>query len=162
MPSLRNTLISLAAVSFSTNAYAAHLKVAWSNGGFSTISGPGAGNENGHYSGFAVINDAGEAVYDSDYPDDHAPCYSTGDGREFNLEGGCWKNPRKFKCKSNLAGNPQSCEVLDKDGNSLAKGEGKTDTTFIGIAIGQDSTCVVEFDTDEDEDCPKDSDLHVS
>ena len=153
MAPLRNTLLFLMASS--ATVYAEHLKAVWSSGSFSTVSGP-SGNENGGYSGFAILNDAGEAVYDQPYPDDHAPCYNTGGGREFTIEGDCWSTARKFKCLSDFGGSPQNCEVKDADGNSLGTGDGKTDTTFIGIAIGQDASCVVEFDSDGS-DCPVDN-----
>lgn len=160
MAPLRTALLFLMASS--ATVYAEHLKAVWSSGGFSTVAGT-SGNENGHYSGFAILNDAGEAVYDQAYPDDHAPCY-TGDGREFTIEGDCWSTARKFKCVAAFDGNPDNCEVKDANGNSLGTGDGKTDTTFIGIAIGQDSTCVVEFDSDGS-DCPVDNGngpLHVT
>ncbi|KAJ6095336.1 hypothetical protein N7486_006082 [Penicillium sp. IBT 16267x] len=160
MPSLRNTLLCLMASS--ATVYAEHLKVVWSSGDFSTISGASGGNENGQYSGFAIINDAGEAIYDQAFPDNHSPCYNTGDGREFTIEGDCWSTPRKFKCKSDFGGHPDTCEV--KDGNSLGTGKGETDTTFIGIGIGEDASCVVEFDSDSD-GCPVDDGngpLHVT
>lgn len=146
--------------------YAEHLKVVWSAGDFSTISGPAGGNQNGHYSGFAIINDAGDAIYDQGFPDDHSPCYNTGDGRTFTIEGDCWATPRKFHCKADFAGHPDSCAVQDGDGNELGSGDGQTDTNFIGIAIGQDASCVVEFESDDtDTACPKDDGngpLHVT
>ncbi|KAF5026441.1 hypothetical protein F66182_1474 [Fusarium sp. NRRL 66182] len=49
---------------------------------------------------------------------------------------------------SDFGGNPESCEVRDDAGNALGSGQGQTDTTFIGVAIGQDATCVVEFEID--------------
>ncbi|KAJ6079699.1 hypothetical protein N7467_009452 [Penicillium canescens] len=162
MFSLRTALLCLMAASGSV--YAEHLKVVWSSGSFSTISGPAGGNTNGHYSGFAIINDAGEAIYDQGFPDDHAPCYNTDDGREFTIEGDCWSTPRKFKCMADFGGHPETCEVKDGNGNSLGTGNGQTDTTFIGISIGQDSSCVVEFDSDSD-GCPVDDGngpLHVT
>ncbi|PKY09365.1 hypothetical protein P168DRAFT_278855 [Aspergillus campestris IBT 28561] len=162
MPSLRASLLLLIAAT-STAVNGERLKVVWSSGSFSTVSGP-AGNESGNYNGFAIFDEAGKAIYDQGTPDNHSPCYSTDDGREFTIEGDCWDTPRKFKCKSNLAGNPQTCEVKDGNGNSLGKGDGKTDTTFIGIAIGMDSSCVVEFDADS-HNCPEDDGngpLHVT
>ncbi|CAI7628840.1 unnamed protein product [Penicillium bialowiezense] len=149
MAPLRNALLALMATS--ATVYAEHLKVVWSSGDFSSISGPSGGNTNGHYSGFAIINDAGDAIYDQGFPDDHSPCYNTGDGREFTIEGDCWSTPRKFKCKADFGGHPDTCD-------------GQTDTTFIGIAIGQDASCVVEFDSDSD-GCPVDDGngpLHVT
>ncbi|KAJ4256089.1 hypothetical protein NW762_009165 [Fusarium torreyae] len=161
MPSLRTIFFSLLAASFSSTAIAEHLRAVWSSGGFSTVSGP-SGNENGHYTGFAILNDDGVAIYTKAYPDNHAPCYSTGSGREFTLGNDpCWNQVRKFRCRCSLAGNPEACEVKDKDGNSLGTSEGKTDTTFIGIAIAQDATCVVEFDTEDGETCPKDEENNL-
>ncbi|KAJ5397441.1 hypothetical protein N7509_005554 [Penicillium cosmopolitanum] len=143
MAPLRNTLICLMAAS---SVYAEHLRVVWSSGSFSSISGPSGGNQNGGYSGFAILNDAGDAVYDQPYPDDHSPCY-LGSGREFTIEG-----------------QPQSCAVKDGDGNVLGSADAQKDTTFIGIAIGIDASCVIEFDSDSD-GCPIDDGngpLHVT
>jgi hypothetical protein len=162
MPSPRNILFSLLAASLSSTAVAEHLRAVWSQGDFSTISGPGTSNEHGHTSGFTILKDDGTAIYSQAYPDNHAPCYSTGDGREFTLGNDpCWGSVRKFKCKAKFSGDPESCEVKDKDGNSLGTGEGKTDTTFIGIAIAQDSACVVEFNTEDGEDCPADEENNL-
>lgn len=164
MALLRSALLCLMATS--ATVYAEHLKVVFSAGDFSSISGPAGGNTNGHYGGFAIINDAGDAIYDNGTPDDHSPCYNTGDGRTFTIEGDCWGSPRQFKCKADFGGHPDTCEVLDGDGNSLGTGKGQTDTTFIGISIGQDASCVVEFDSDDtDQACPKDDGngpLHVT
>ncbi|KAL4938331.1 hypothetical protein BDV06DRAFT_226099 [Aspergillus oleicola] len=90
---------------------AERLKVVWSSGGFSTISGPAGGNTNKHYSGFAILNEDGDTVYDQPYPDNHAPCYNTGDGRTLTIEGDYWDTPRKFQCLADFAGDPESCEV---------------------------------------------------
>ncbi|KAF5013360.1 hypothetical protein FDECE_607 [Fusarium decemcellulare] len=146
--------------SFSTPTFAEHLRVVWPQGDFEAISGP-SGNEIGHYSGFTIVNDDGNSIYTQDYLDDHSPCY-TGDGREFTIEGGCWKQARKFKCICNIAGDPETCEIKDKDSNSFGTGYGQTYTTFIGIAISQESSCAVEFNTEDDEDYPTDNDLHVT
>ncbi|KAJ5772362.1 hypothetical protein N7520_002891 [Penicillium odoratum] len=99
------------------------------------------------YSGFAVTSDASNAIYDEGFPDDHSLCYKTGDGRESTIEGDCWSTPRKFKWKSDFAGRPDTWEVKDGD---LGTGQGQTDTTFIGIAIGEDASCVVRFDPESD------------
>lgn len=162
MPSPRDMLFGLLAASLSTTAVAEHLRAVWSSGDFSTISGPSGGSQSGHSHGFTILKDDGTAIYSQGYPGDHAPCYNVDDGREFTLGNDpCWKSVRKFKCKSEFSGAPGSCEVKDKDGNSLGTGEGKTDTTFIGIAIAQDSACVVEFNTDDDENCPADADNNL-
>lgn len=161
---LRNALLSLALAT--STVYADKLKVAFSAGAFSTISGSGTGSESGHYSSFAIINDDGTAIYDHGSPDDHSPCYNTGGGRTFTIEGDCWATPRQFHCEADFGGFPKSCSVMDADGNVLGEGEGKTDTTFIGISIGQDGTCVVEFDSDDSgTPCPQDDGngpLHVT
>lgn len=155
----RNTILCL--MVSSAGVYAEHLRVIWSSGSFSTISGP-SGNEGGSYSGFAIINDAGEAVYDQDYPDDHAPC--TYAGRTFTIEGDCWNTARQFSCVAAFDGAPQTCEVLDSAGASLGKADAQKDTTFIGIAIGIDASCVIEFESDGTA-CPVDDGngpLHVT
>ena len=85
MPSLRASLLLLAAAT-STVVSGERLKAVWSAGDFSTISGP-TGNESGHFKRFAIFDEAGKAIYNEPYPDDHSPCYNTGDGREFTIEG---------------------------------------------------------------------------
>ncbi|KAF4949305.1 hypothetical protein FSARC_13512 [Fusarium sarcochroum] len=162
MPSPQKTLISVLATSLATTANAAHLRAVWTTGSFQTTPGPGGNGESGHFTGFTILNDKNEAIFNSKTPGEKSPCFSTKGGREFTMgDDPCWHQDRKFQCKSNLAGNTEGCEVKDQDGNSLGTGEGKTDTTFIGIAIGQDSTCVVEFNTDDDEDCGANSGLKV-
>ncbi|GKT52176.1 uncharacterized protein ColSpa_12357 [Colletotrichum spaethianum] len=154
----------LGLLSISATAYAEHLRVVWSSGSFSTISGPAGGSQSGGYSGFAIINDADEAIYDQAYPDDHSPCYNTGDGRTFTIEGDCWDTPRVFHCKSDFGGSPKNCDVSTSDGNQLGSGTQQKDTNFIGIAIGIDASCVVEFDSDGTS-CPVDNGngpLHVT
>ncbi|KAI8181005.1 hypothetical protein KHU50_002738 [Colletotrichum sp. SAR 10_65] len=162
MSSIRNLFLGL--LGLSATAYAEHLRVVWSSGSFSTISGPGAGSQSGHYSGFAIINDNGEAIYDDSTPSDHSPCYNTGNGRTFTIEGSCWNTPRVFHCKSDFGGIPETCDVSTKDGNELGSGTQQKDTEFIGISIGIDGSCVVEFDSDGP-GCPVDDGngpLHVT
>lgn len=162
MVSLRTALVSLAAISLSSTAYAEHLRVVWSSGRFSTISGPsGGGSQSNGYSGFAIIRDDGVAIYSKADPDNHAPCYTTGSGREFTIEGDCWNQPRKFRCRCGMNANPEACEIKGKEGYTLGSGEGQQDTTFIGIAIGTDSSCVAEFDTTEGEECPPDAENNL-
>lgn len=162
MPSLRASLLLLAAAT-STVVSGERLKAVWSAGDFSTISGP-TGNESGHFKRFAIFDSAGKAIYSQPYPGDHSPCYNKGDGREFTIEGDCWDTARKFKCKSDFGAHPEYCEVKDKDGKSLGTGEGKSNTEFIGIAIGMSGACVVEFDA-KSHNCPEDDGngpLHVT
>lgn len=48
--------------------------------------------------------------------------------------------------------------------DSLGKGDGQTDITFIGISIGVDASCGVEYESDGD-NCPEDDGndpLHVT
>jgi hypothetical protein len=100
MAPLRNALLCLMATS--VTVYAEHLKVVWSSGDFSKISGPAGGNTNGNYSGFAIIKDAGDAIYDRGFPDDHSPCYNTGDSRELTIEGDCWSTPASSSARTSL------------------------------------------------------------
>ncbi|KAJ5458018.1 hypothetical protein N7475_009406 [Penicillium sp. IBT 31633x] len=144
MLTLRDTLLCLMAIS--STIYAERLRV------------------HGHGKGFGIFNEAGELIYDQNHPDDHSPCFNTGDGREFTIEGDCWATPRKFKCKSSFAGTPETCEVKDGDGNSLGTGEGGTDVNSIGIAVTTTGSCAIEFDSDSD-GCPVDDGngpLHVT
>ncbi|KAF5536674.1 hypothetical protein FNAPI_11666 [Fusarium napiforme] len=110
------TLRSLAALT--SPAFIEHLRIVWSKGDFSTISGPNGGNQNSHWSNFALIDKNGDAIFTEAYPGGYVAC-QIDVGREFAIEGICWSAPRKFLCISNIAGNPQSCEVKDNDGNSL-------------------------------------------
>lgn len=162
MPSLRNTFFSLLAASATTSAE--HLRVVFSSGSFSSISGPAGGNTNGHYNGFAILNDNGDAIYGDSTPYDHVPCFNTDRGRTFTIEGDCWDTPRTFHCLTDFGGSPESCDVSDGSGNLLGSASGESDTTFIGIAIGIDASCVVGFDSDGP-GCPIDDGngpLHVT
>ena len=158
----------LVVTAFSASASAEHLRAVFSSGTFSSISGPSGGSLSAQYSGFAILNDAGEAIYTQAYPDDRRPCFSTNGGREFTIEGNCWAQAHKFQCKSDLGGNVENCQVKGHNDYVFGSSEGTTDTEFIGIAISQDSTCVVEFESEPAEGyegCPalgKDSDLAVT
>ncbi|KAL4969931.1 uncharacterized protein BDV14DRAFT_209074 [Aspergillus stella-maris] len=157
MLSLRTTLLALAAT---TPITAEHLKVAWSAGSFSAI-----GDSTGNYDGFAIIRDNGDAIYNDGYPNDHSPCYNTGGGRTFLIEGDCWNTGRQFHCLGDNLGNPKNCEVRDADGNVLGSADAQSNTEFIGISIGTDATCVVEFESDDASECPVDDGngpLHVT
>lgn len=147
MPSFKNIFLGLAATA--TIAQAEHLRVVWSAGQFSTISGPdGGSSSSGNYDGFAIIRDDGEAIYDESYPYGYSPCFNTGGGRTFAIEGDCWDSQFQFHCEADFGGNPESCDVRDASGNVLNAGDGQKDTTFIGIAIGIDGSCVAEFESD--------------
>ncbi|KAK1491216.1 hypothetical protein CTAM01_10331 [Colletotrichum tamarilloi] len=78
-----------------TSAYAEHLRVVWSSGAYGAIGDPSGSGTNGGYTGFAIINDAGEAVYVQAYPNDHSPY---------------------------LGGAPNTCKVKDSNGNVLGSG----------------------------------------
>jgi hypothetical protein len=145
MPSLQSIALALAA-SF-TLAQAEHLRVVWSGGNFGAIGGPGGGGESGGYDSFAIIRDDGEAVYTDANPGNYAPCF-LGDGRTFEICGDCWDSCFRFKCQADFGGQPDSCEVQDGSGVAIQTGSAMTDTEFIGIAIGIESTCVVEFESD--------------
>jgi hypothetical protein len=132
---------------FSASAHAEHLRAVFSSGGFSSISGPVGGSVSSNYNGFAILNNAGEAIYSQQHPDDHSPCYSNG-GCEFTIEGNCRARARKFHCLCDLGENVKNCAVKGHDDYEFGSSEGRTDTTFIGIAIAQDSTCVVEFESE--------------
>ena len=163
MPSLRNALLGLIAVPLlSTGAMAKQkLQVVWSSGHFSTISGPAGGNTNGHDSGFAITDDKGHSLYSSGYPSDHAPCYNVDNGRTFTMSSSCFKNPRKFHCKSDFGGNPKICEVQDKDSKVVASGSGNVKDKFIGIAISQSGSCGLTFELDDGETCDEKSTFKV-
>ncbi|KAL5340007.1 hypothetical protein BJX70DRAFT_397244 [Aspergillus crustosus] len=135
---IKTTLLALLAA---TGITAEHLRVIFSAGGFSSIGGTG------NYDGFVIMNDAGDAIYNHSAPADHSPCYNTDEGRTFTIEGDCWDTPRTFHCLSDFAARPESCDVSDVDGNILGTGVGQRSTTFAGITIGIDASCVVEFDS---------------
>jgi hypothetical protein len=143
MPSIQSIALALAA-SF-TLSQAEHLRVGWSSGNFGAVGGPGGGAQTGRYDGFAIIRDDGEAIYSERYPSDYAPCL--GGGRTFEICGDCWDTCFRFQCTASFAGNPESCAVQDASGNVLGSGSATSDTEFIGIAIGTDTTCVVEFES---------------
>ncbi|KAL1583991.1 hypothetical protein WHR41_07441 [Cladosporium halotolerans] len=154
MPSIKSAFFALAAAAVTVQAE--HLRVVWSAGSFSTIPGPSGGSESGHYSGFAIIRDDGEAIYDEGYPYGYSPCFNTGGGREFAIEGDCWDSQFRFHCEADFGGSPESCAVKDASGNVLGEGTGQSDIDFIGIAIGIDASCVVEFESDGG-GCPVDN-----
>ncbi|KAF4982484.1 hypothetical protein FZEAL_1909 [Fusarium zealandicum] len=161
MFSVRNAVLSLAAISsISGTVFAEHLRVVWSASHSNSI-GPPSGDSS-HSSSFAVFNDAEEALYSADNPDDHSPCYNTGDGRTFSLTSGCWNQDYQFKCKSSFGGNPKKCEILDADGNSLAEGDSDVSESFRVISIDQEGSCVAEFDTGDDEGCSTDDEFSVA
>jgi hypothetical protein len=144
MPSLPT--IALALATSLAVAQAEHLRVVWSSGTFGAIGGPGGSGENGHYDNFAIIRDDNEAVYTESYPYGYVPCRNG--GRTFEICGDCWDSCFRFECASDFGGHPESCAVQDGSGNVIDSGSAMTDTDFIGIAIGIDSTCVVEFESD--------------
>ncbi|KAL4879988.1 hypothetical protein BJY04DRAFT_219790 [Aspergillus karnatakaensis] len=149
-------LAGLAATS--TTVSAEHLRAAFSTGGFSGIGGTG------YYMGFAIIRDNGDAIYNDGTPNDHSPCFETDGGRFFTIGGSCWNTTRTFHCLSNVD-EVRTCSVDDENGNVLSEGTGMSDTTWIGISVGIDSTCVVEFESDDASECPVDDGngpLHVT
>jgi hypothetical protein len=146
MPSLQSIALTLAA-SF-TLAQAEHLRVVWSAGTYGTIGSISGSGENGHYDGFAIIRDDGEAVYTEAYPAGYSPCFSADSGRTFEICGDCWDSCYRFKCIADFGGHPDTCEVQDGSGIAIQTSFGMTDTDFIGIAIGLDTTCVAEFESD--------------
>ena len=103
----------LGVTAFSASASAEHLRAVFSSGTFSSISGPSGGSLSAQYSGFAILNDAGEAIYTQAYPDDRRPCFSTNGGREFTIEGNCWAQARKFQCKSDLEATSKTARSKD-------------------------------------------------
>ncbi|KAL5333383.1 hypothetical protein BJX70DRAFT_403619 [Aspergillus crustosus] len=150
MPSIHTTLIPLLAAMGPALVSAEHLRVVFSNGAFSSIAN----------------NDAGDAIYDDGTPKDHSPCFHQEGGRTFTIGGDCWTTTRTFNCEAAFDGSPDNCAVSDENGNVLGSGVGQESTTFIGIAIGVDASCVVEFDSDDSGDgCPVDDGngpLHVT
>ncbi|KAL4751800.1 hypothetical protein BDW72DRAFT_192661 [Aspergillus terricola var. indicus] len=157
MPSLRTIVLSLTLLA--SAASAERLKAVWSSGSFSTI-----GDQGGSYDGFAIVRENGEAIYSTDTPNGKTPCSNTNGGHIFQIEGDCWNVGRQFHCLSTFGGKPKNCDVRDQDGNTMGEATAKTDTTWIGISIGMEATCVVEFDSDDASHCPVDDGngpLHV-
>lgn len=160
MPSFKNALLVL--VTAAATAQAERLRVVWSAGSFSAMAGPkGAGGGSGYKTGFAIINEDGEAIYDEDYPYDYAPCFQN-DGRDFEIVGECWDSYSfMFHCVADFGGNPESCAVKDWEGNVLAEGESGSGTDFKGISINTGGACVAEFESDGP-GCPADdNDLYA-
>ncbi|KAL4753505.1 hypothetical protein BDW72DRAFT_210028 [Aspergillus terricola var. indicus] len=160
MPSLRTLALGLGLTLLATTTTAERLRVVWSSGSFSAI-----GDQTGNYDSFAIIRENGEAIYNDGSPKDKSPCFNTGGGRTFQIEGDCWASGRQFHCLSDFGGSPTNCDVRDANGNVLGTGVGQKDTTFIGISIGIDASCVVEFDSDDAGHCPVDDGhgpLHVT
>ncbi|CAG8008645.1 unnamed protein product [Penicillium nalgiovense] len=145
MVSLRATLLCLVATS--ATVHGERLRAVWSFGSFSAMSGPSGGSQSGFYDGFAILNKAGNTIYLASYPGDHVPCEHH-DGRLFTLEGDCWNKALQFWCKADFGGNPEKCEVRNDQGIAIGRGDGMKDTQFIGIAIGTDASCAIEFDSD--------------
>ncbi|KAL4769104.1 hypothetical protein BDW60DRAFT_225242 [Aspergillus nidulans var. acristatus] len=117
-------------------ASAERLKAVWSSGSFSTI-----GDQGGSYHGFK-----------------HQW------GHIFQIEGDCWNTGRQFHCLSTFDSKPQNCDVRDQDGNTMGEAAAQRDTTWIGISIGMEATCVVESYSDDASHCPVDDGngpLHV-
>ncbi|KAJ5355566.1 hypothetical protein N7517_010175 [Penicillium concentricum] len=145
MVSLRATLLCLMATS--ATVHGERLRAVWSSGSFSSMSGSQGGSQSGHYDGFAILNTAGDAIYTTSYPGDHSPCQHY-DGRLFTLEGDCWNKALQFWCRADFGGSPEKCEVRNDKGIAIGRGDGMSDTKFIGIAIGKDASCAIEFDSD--------------
>lgn len=160
MMTLRSVFLGLAAASAATAIQS--LQVVWSSGHFTTIAPPGGAGMVGHNSGFVITDDQGVELWSAEYPGDHAPCYSTDGGRTFTLSSTCWSKPRQFHCLADGGGNPDNCEILDSGGNSIGYAEGHTETHFIGIALGQDSSCGVPLLLDSDETCDEQAEWTVS
>jgi hypothetical protein len=162
MPSLPRLALALAASL--ALAQAEHLRVVWSSGFYGAIGPPGGEATNDHSEGFAILRDDGEAVYADDTPYGYSPCRNVGDGRTFEICGDCWDSCFRFKCIADFGGNPETCEVQDASGKAIGGGTGTKYTDFIGIVIGFDTTCVVEFESDGG-GCPVDegnSPLHAT
>ncbi|KAJ5185283.1 hypothetical protein N7491_006846 [Penicillium cf. griseofulvum] len=109
--------------------------------------GPGGGSQSGSYDGFAIFNKAGNASYSASYPGDYKSCQHH-DSRRFTLEGDCWNKALQFWCLSDFGSSPEKCEVRNDKGIAIFRGDGMKDTQFIGIAIGTDASCAIEFDSD--------------
>lgn len=146
MVSLRATLLCLVATS--GTVYGERLRAVWSSGSFASISGPDGGSAGSNYdSGFTILNKDGNPIYENGWPGDHSACQQY-DGREWTMEGACWNKALKFYCKADFAGTPEECEVRNDQGIAIGKGVGIRNTKFIGIAIGTDASCAIEFDSD--------------
>lgn len=133
------------------------INAVWSTSGFSTISGP-SGSESAHGDGFSLIDEDGNTIFSESSPNGYVPCQ--GDpGYTFTLSGGCFAQGQQyeFQCTSDFSGNPDSCKVLDSSSNTLATGEGDTDTDFVGIAVAQDGYCGTSFALNENVQCDPDS-----
>lgn len=149
MPSTNPTKALLMGMLASTATCIQSINAVWSTGDFSTISGP-SGNLVGHFTGFNLIDGNGGNIYSNSAPNDKSPCQQA-DGYTFTLGGGCFAEGQtySFHCVAAFDGSPESCDVLDSNGDSIGSGEGDTDTNFIGISISQSGYCGAVFSLNE-------------
>lgn len=134
------SVIQLAAVASLSQLALADLNFVFGAGNFQTISeAPGGFGESGHYSGFSLITDSGEQLFDNSYVNGYSPCFNTDPESRMEVSSSCWNGPITFSCKSGFDGIPEQC-AGDYEFNHF-EGSATSDTNFIGIAIAQDGKC---------------------
>ena len=150
MPPIFNILLSLGLTSLlSTTVLAGQtLNVIFASEDFTTTSG--SGDEIDHNrGGFAITNSDGVELYGNRMPGNDVSCYRDKGGRTFKLMSNCFSAPRTFHCQVGEAVEPYTCEVSTDAGGT------------VGEATGDDHSCRLSFDLDEDESCDENADWQV-
>lgn len=131
----QSTLVAVASVATLVAPASAGVNFIFGAGNFQTISeSPGGFGESGHYSGFSLVTDSGEQIFDNGYVNDYSPCFNTEPASRLEVSSSCWNGPITFTCKSGFDGIPETC-AGDYEYNHF-EGSSTSDTDFIGIAIG--------------------------
>lgn len=129
------SVVGLASLAALIAPAAANLNYVFTAGSYSGISGPGYDGESGQNSGFALVTESGENLYDESYVNDHVPCFNSDPASRLEVSSSCWAGPITFHCKSDGAALPVDCSA-DYEYNHF-EGSSDSSTDFIGIAIGR-------------------------
>ncbi|KAL4900979.1 hypothetical protein BDW74DRAFT_89434 [Aspergillus multicolor] len=144
------SFITLCALASTGMAVSNTINFVYSASSFSGIQNSG----NSYSEGFNLIDGDGNVLYNSDYPDGYSPCMS--DSNNIKITSDCWSGTYTFRCTSAFDGSPESCSVVDADGNETT-GEADESLSFTGISAGIDGTCGGVITTDSDAACSSDS-----
>jgi hypothetical protein len=94
------------------------LYAVWNSEQWETTVAPAVGASDGGEeivlsSGFNIVTDSGQLVYSASDVEGYAFC--TTEGRQFEVEGGCFPVGYKFACSADVLGDPGSCAVWGPD-----------------------------------------------